>query len=122
MNDYIPTIHEADPATLRLPKPTAKPTSLTGQMESSITLWESPDGLCEMGVWECSPGTFTAFRDGYDEFAQILFGAATMTTEEGEKTELGPGSVFVTPSGWKGTWTVHETVRKVYVIRTIATS
>ena len=122
MDDYIPTIHEADPATLRLPTATAKPTSLTGQTESSVTLWESPDGLCEMGVWECSPGTFTAFRDGYDEFAQILFGAVTMTTEEGEKTELGPGSVLVTPSGWKGTWAVHETVRKVYVIRTIATS
>jgi uncharacterized cupin superfamily protein len=120
MTDYIPTIHEADAATLRLPAPVPKPTSLTGQTESSVTLWTSPDGLTEMGVWECSPGTFTAFRDGYDEFANILFGAVTMTTDEGEKSELGPGSVIVTPSGWKGTWTVHETVRKVWVTRSLS--
>jgi len=120
MVNGIPTIHEADAASLTLPIALPKPTSLTGQTESSITLWESLDGLVQLGVWECSPGTFTATRDGYDEVAQILFGAATITTDEGQACELGPGSVFVTPAGWSGTWTVHETVRKTYVVRTIS--
>ncbi len=116
------TIYEANATTILLPPHKPKPTSLTGQTESALTLWESPDQLTEVGVWECSPGTFTAFRDGYDEIAHILFGSATMTTEDGVETNLGPGSVIVTPSGWKGTWVVHETVRKIYTIRTIATS
>ena len=120
MANDVPTIHEADAASLTLPVACPKPTSLTGQTESSLTLWESPDGRVQLGVWECSPGTFTATRDGYDEVAQILFGAATITTDEGQTCELGPGSVFVTPAGWSGTWTIHETVRKTYVIRTIS--
>jgi hypothetical protein len=28
----------------------------------------------------------------------------------------GPGQVAVFPTGWKGTWDIHETVRKVYSI------
>ena len=27
-----------------------------------------------------------------------------------------PGSTVVFPKGWAGTWTIHETLRKVYVI------
>ena len=120
MASGVPTIHEADAASLTLPVATPKPTSLTGQTESSRTVWESPDGTVQLGVWECSPGTFTATREGYDEVAQILFGSATITTDEGQTCKLGPGSVFVTPAGWSGTWTVHETVRKTYVVRTIS--
>ncbi|CAB4857609.1 unannotated protein [freshwater metagenome] len=120
MANGIPTIHEADAASITLPVASSKPTSLTGQTESSLTLWESSDGHVQLGVWECSPGTFTATRDGYDEVAQILFGMATITTDEGQTCELGSGSVFVTPSGWSGTWTIHETIRKTYVIRTIS--
>jgi uncharacterized protein len=38
-------------------------------------------------------------------------------TEEGEQPlELTAGDLFVTPAGWRGTWQVHESVRKVFVI------
>lgn len=30
--------------------------------------------------------------------------------------ELGAGDIAVFPLGWKGTWDIHETVRKVYSI------
>jgi uncharacterized cupin superfamily protein len=120
MTKGVPTIHEADAASMSLPVASPKPTSLTGQTESSLTLWESTDGRVQLGVWECSPGVFTATRDGYDEVAQILFGAASITNDEGQTCEIGPGSVFVTPAGWSGTWTIHDTVRKTYVVRTIS--
>jgi len=107
----------ADARSLVLPSPTPKPTSLDGQRESSLELWVAPDGRCETGVWECSPGTFTATRDGYDEVATILSGRATVIDPAGHSTELEAGSVFVTPAGWSGTWTLHETMRKTYVIR-----
>ncbi|MEY4313368.1 MAG: hypothetical protein RLZZ319_877, partial [Actinomycetota bacterium] len=100
-----------------LPAHTPKPSSLTGQTESSVTLWESAGGIVEVGVWECTAGTFTAFRDGYDEVAQILSGTATITGDDGTTFEVGPGSTLVQPDGWRGTWTIHETIRKSYVIR-----
>jgi uncharacterized cupin superfamily protein len=120
MTNGIPTIHEADAASLTMPVATLKPTSRDGQRESTLPLWTASDGNLELGVWECSPGTFTARRDGYDEVAQIVFGTATVTSDAGDTCELAPGSVFVTPAGWTGTWTIHETLRKTYIIRTIS--
>ena len=110
----------ADANSTVLPPAVLKPTSRDGQQETSLELWTAPDGLCETGVWECSPGTFTATRDGYDEVAIILSGRATVVDAEGQSTELTPGSVFVTPAGWTGTWTLHETMRKSYVIRQVS--
>lgn len=110
-----------DANTVKLPAPTPKPTSLDGQLESSLDIWTSVDGVFETGVWECTPGRFTATRDGYDEVATILSGTATVVDANGVTTELRPGSVLVTPAGWSGTWTVHEPLRKVYTIRTLTT-
>jgi uncharacterized cupin superfamily protein len=102
---------------LELPAGDPKPTSLTGQSESFTDLWVSPDARMEMGVWECTAGTFTATRNGYDEIAHIISGTATVTDSHGVVTELSPGTVFVTPEGWAGTWVVHELMRKTYTIR-----
>ena len=115
----VPTIHASDANTMSLPAHTPKPTSIDGQTESIATVWTSEDGLVETGVWECTAGTFTASRDGYDEVALILSGSATVVSDAGETVTLRPGSTFVTPAGWTGRWTVHETMRKVYVVRTI---
>ncbi|MEU6010814.1 cupin domain-containing protein [Streptomyces sp. NPDC047453] len=108
----------ADAVSAELPPATPKPTSTTGQQETTLTLWQSPDGLVEVGVWECDPGRFTATRDGYDEVCQVLTGSATVHTEGGEAVELVPGATLAMPAGWRGTWQVHETLRKVYVVRT----
>jgi uncharacterized cupin superfamily protein len=117
--ESVPTVHAADVNTMPLPPHAPKPTSIDGQTESALTLWKSSDGVAETGVWECTAGNFTAARDGYDEVAVILSGTATVTSDLGEVVELGPGSTLVTPAGWTGTWTVHETIRKAYFIRTI---
>lgn len=116
------TTYSCDDAnTVKLPAPTPKPTSLDGQLETSLDIWTSLDGGFETGVWECAPGHFTATRDGYDEVATILSGTATVVDANGVTTKLRAGSVFVTPAGWSGTWTVHESLRKVYAIRTVST-
>ncbi|MFE7359334.1 cupin domain-containing protein [Streptomyces sp. NPDC057543] len=114
----FPVAFLADAVTTDLPAACPKPTSTTGQQETSHTLWTSPDGLVEVGVWECDPGHFTATREGYDEICQVLSGTATVDTEGGESVELRPGSTLAMPAGWRGTWQVHETIRKVYVVRT----
>jgi uncharacterized cupin superfamily protein len=112
----------ADAQTLTLPEPAPKATSLDGQLESAVTIWEAADGSARAGVWECTPGEFTTARDGYGDVAQILSGRATVVGEDGVQVEVGPGSVLALPEGWRGRWIVHETIRKTYVnvYRTVA--
>ena len=85
-------------------------TTTPGQTEVSLKVWEA-DGA-RTGVWEATPGTFTSTREGFNEVCVILSGTATITDESGS-FDIGPGSLFVTPEGWRGSWTVHETLRKV---------
>jgi len=95
-------------------EPVLKATTLTGQMEQVDVVWESEDGKLVYGVWECEPGTFTSFRDGYHETATIVAGSATITAEDGTVIEAKPGTMLSTPEGWKGTWVCHERIRKVF--------
>ncbi|MBU4214129.1 MAG: DUF861 domain-containing protein [Actinobacteria bacterium] len=116
MSDVIATVlHDA--AGVPLPAGRPKPTSTTGQQETDLSVW-ALDGT-ETGVWEVGPGTFTATREGYHEVCQILSGRATLTHPDGTQVEIGAGDLLVTPAGWVGTWHVHETLRKVFVIRTL---
>lgn len=92
-----------------------KPTATTADVaEASVELWA--DGAASAGYWECTPGTFTAVRDGYTEVCEIAWGSATVQSESGESVQLRAGSTLIMPDGWRGTWTVHEQLRKLYVI------
>jgi uncharacterized protein len=109
-------IYLTSPATADLGAAAAKPTALTpGLMEAATSLWEQQGRGVDVGVWECTPGVFTARRDGYTEVCQLLSGRVTITVDGGEPVTLTAGDTLVMPSGWVGTWDVHETVRKVYV-------
>jgi uncharacterized cupin superfamily protein len=96
---------------VHIPKETS---STAGQTEVSLRLW-GRDGL-KTGIWEVTPGTFMSTRPGYDEICQILSGTATITEEDGTSFDIGPGSLFVTPAGWTGTWNIHQTLRKMWVV------
>ena len=107
-------LHGTDQAVLgpHTPKPTS---STAGQTEAALTVWTAAGGA-ETGVWEATPGTFTATREGYHEVCQILSGRATITPAGGAPVVVGPGDTLVTPAGWIGVWDVHETLRKTYVV------
>jgi len=96
----------------------AKPTTLTdGQVEASALLWMSADGSTKIGVWECTPGRFTADRTAAGEYCHILSGRATVTNADGSGSrEIGPGDLLVLPQGWTGEWTIHDHLRKLFVI------
>lgn len=94
-----------------------KPTSFEGdQQEAAVELWASPDGRISLGVWECTPGRFTADRSTSTEFCHFLSGRIEMTHEDGRVQVFGPGDAITLPQGWKGIWRVVERVRKIYVI------
>lgn len=94
-----------------------KPTTVEGnQMEASVTLASHDDGRVEIGVWECTPGRFTADRSKSAEFCHFISGRVEMTHADGRKQLFGPGDAINLPLGWKGEWRVIEHVRKLYVI------
>ncbi len=81
---------------------------------AGYTLWSGANGS-ESGIWECGPGP-SRWSLETNEFVHILSGRMTVTPDGGVPLEFGPGSTGIFPRGWTGTWTIHETVRKLYVI------
>ena len=78
-------------------------------------LWEwGYDGV-EVGIWECAPGTMGGTTGDYDEAMCMVSGRVTVAHEAGEY-DIAAGTLWVTPRAWSSTWTVHQTVRKLYVI------
>ena len=94
-----------------------KPTSIEGdQQEAATVLWTSPDGKMETGIWECTPGRFTADRSEIAEICHILTGRVSLHNADGTSREIGAGEMFVLPLGWRGEWTIHERTRKIFTM------
>lgn len=94
-----------------------KPTSIEGeQQEAAKALWTSAEGKMETGVWECTPGRFTADRSENAEVCHLLTGRVTLHNADGTSWEIRAGEMFVLPLGWRGEWTIHEQTRKIYTM------
>ena len=95
----------------------AVPTMLEGRSHTSgVVLHRNGDGSSECGIWECTPGFWNCHVTS-DEFCHFLAGRCTYTHASGEVIEIVPGTAAFFPKDWQGTCRVHETVRKVYMIR-----
>jgi len=78
-------------------------------------IWEwGYDGV-EVGIWECAPGTISGQTGDYDEAMCMVSGRVTVEHDNGA-FDISPGTAWVTPRQWRSTWTVHQTVRKMYVV------
>lgn len=110
-------------ATLDLGPVSRKPTSIDcEQWEASRQLWQSGDGRLKIGVWQCTPGRFSADRETNSETCHLLAGRVTLHGPDGRSRDLVAGDMLVLPQGWRGEWTIHETTRKLYVIHAEAVS
>jgi uncharacterized protein len=93
------------------------PTMIEGASRTSgIVIHKGPNGESETGIWICTPGTWHCHVTR-DEFCHFLAGRCTYTHESGEVIEIVPDTAAFFPRDWKGTCRVHETIRKVYMIR-----
>ncbi len=111
----IPTYSAHDTLNIDLGEKVEKPNAtVAGTADSDLVVWEND--RIETGIWECTPGAFTSTREGFSEICTILSGSVTLEVEGAEPELFVAGDVMVTPSGWKGTWIVHETLRKHFVI------
>ena len=68
-----------------------------------------------VGIWQHTAGVSTDVE--VDEIFVVLSGRATIEVAGGPTLEVGPGDVGVLEAGAETTWTIHEDLRKIYIIR-----
>lgn len=94
-------------------EPVADEDVVAGEPTVGLVPITEVDGI-EVGVWELSPGTVTDTE--VDEVFVVLFGAATVDfAGDRESLVLRAGSVGRLEDGERTTWTVTETLRKIYI-------
>ncbi|OPE53650.1 cupin [Mycolicibacterium diernhoferi] len=104
-------IHAADLALTHEPVPADQ--SVTGDPSTAATALTEFGGL-EIGVWEMSVGTMTDIEA--DEAFVVLSGAATVEFADGSPSlRLRAGDIGRLAAGAETTWTVTETLRKIYL-------
>lgn len=81
---------------------------------SGLYLWQDGSGQ-ESGIWECTPGP-SRWELETNEFVHVLSGSMTVTADGADPMEVKGGDTLLFPKGWAGTWQIHETLRKLYVI------
>ncbi|MEU4145863.1 cupin domain-containing protein [Streptomyces parvulus] len=97
------------------PEPLSPDQIVSGSPEvTGKVLWESPDGGQVRGIWQITPGVVTDTEA--DELFVVVSGSATIEVAGGPTLRVGPGDLAVLKEGDRTTWTVHETLRKVYSI------
>ena len=68
------------------------------------------------GVWESDPGTSRWEFLTRGEIIHVVAGRMTVRRDGEDAVEITAGTTAYFPIGWCGVWTVHETLRKVYVV------
>lgn len=85
---------------------------------SGKVLWRSADGSSSEGIWQITPGVVVDIEA--DESFVVVFGRATIESiddPDHPPLEVGTGDHVTLRAGTRTRWTVHETLRKVYLVR-----
>jgi len=68
-----------------------------------------------VGIWQHTAGVSTDVEA--DEIFVVLSGRATIEVAGGPTLEVGPGDVGVLEAGAETVWTIHDDLRKIYIVR-----
>ena len=85
---------------------------LDGSPTAAVSTLDTLSGVT-VGLWEMAEGT--ARDTEVDEVFVVVSGRGTVTFEDGERIDLGPGVAVRLTAGEHTVWTVTERVRKVWV-------
>ncbi len=106
-------LHHADAVELEH-EPVGDEERVSGTPSIGWTAPGAPVEGAEAGAWETTRGVVRDVEE--HEIFVVLGGRATIAFEAGpEPIEVRTGSVVRLAAGMRTTWTVHETLRKVYV-------
>lgn len=87
--------------------------SVSGEPNTGTRALVDFDGL-EVGIWEMTPGVMNDTE--VEELFVVLSGSATIEFADGSPAiEVGAGDVARLAAGAETTWTVTETLRKIYL-------
>ncbi len=90
---------------------------LSGRIETAAhKVFTSENQAITSGFWQSEPGASRWEFTDRGEIINVLAGRMSVEEDGGELIDVHPGDVVVFPVGWKGVWTVTETLRKFYVI------
>lgn len=113
MSITVPRISDVDALGAALEVVGPKANATDGEpVEAMLVLHD--DGHTQVGIWECTPGSFPSQRDGISEVMCFLAGDATIVDADGTRHDARAGVVMQVPDGWRGSWEVRTTVRKTY--------
>ena len=106
-------IPAAELAEKPLGQPSAEP--LTGEITTRAKVFFDVKEVTA-GTWECEPGASRWEFTTRGEIIYVLSGSMTVQRDGEEGVLLTAGTSAVFELGWQGVWTVHETLRKVFVV------
>lgn len=95
--------------------PSAEPLSGEILVRSRVD-FVTDDRKVVSGVWESDPGTSRWEFLERGELIHVVAGRMTVVEDGAEPAEITAGTTAYFPIGWVGTWTVHETLRKFFVV------
>jgi uncharacterized cupin superfamily protein len=98
-----------------LAPPGAEPLSGEILVRSRVD-FTAEDGSVHSGVWESEPGTSRWEFLTRGEIIHVVAGHMTVQRDGEQPSEITAGVTAYFPIGWCGTWTVHERLRKVFVV------
>jgi uncharacterized protein len=107
----------ADPLHMDLPAagPVASPIGEPIVQLKCFVSGEDNNKRVETGVWEASPGRWRR-QILQAELSHFIAGRCTFLPDEGPPLEINAGDAVFFPPNSVGTWHVHESVRKTYVL------
>ena len=113
----MPPILIANPLRMNLPDvgPVGSPIGQPVVHLKCFVAAEFNGNQVETGVWEASPGQWRR-QIVKAELCHFIAGRCTFTPDGGPPIEIKVGDAVFFPPNSLGTWHVHETVRKTYVL------
>lgn len=103
------------------PDVTAHPLSLDAVDPALVDEGNPRSGVADLGsiaevgvgIWELTEGISRDLEA--DELFVVLCGAGTLVFDDGERIELRPGVAVRLHEGDRTTWTITQTLRKIWV-------
>lgn len=111
---HLQTAHKIlrrDMEVIEAKTPEGAPTSVQARLQA----YAQADPSIRCGTWEALPGTWRR-EIAASEFCHFVSGRATYTPDEGDPVEFVAGDAAFFPANSHGTWVVHDTLRKTYLV------